>query len=135
MKRIGLALALVLIVAACGDDDGAANGPPQPATIEFELGDMFFDPDTVTVSAGAQVTVNAANTGALEHTWTLLSDGPDVMTGIGLDEGRILAEMTVDAGESGSVTFTAPDGGVYQVICRVAGHLEAGMEATLAVSG
>lgn len=135
MKRIGLALALVLVVAACGDDDGATNGPPQPATIEFVLGDLFFDPDTVTVSAGAQVTVDAANTGALDHTWTLLSDGPEVMTAIGLDEGRILGEVTVDAGESGSVTFTAPGGGVYQVICRVEGHLETGMEATLVVSG
>jgi plastocyanin len=135
MNRIGLILALVLVVAACGDDEGATNGPPQPASVDVVAGDMFFDPDTVTVSAGGQVTVNVTNTGGLEHTWTLLSDGPDLTTAVGLDEGRIIAEVIVGVGDSASVTFTAPGAGVYQVICTIVGHLEAGMEGTLIVSG
>ena len=53
-------------------------------------------------------------------------------------EEELLAEFVyvedeVEVGADKSLTFTAPDGGTYQVICAIASHFDAGMEGTLTV--
>jgi uncharacterized cupredoxin-like copper-binding protein len=40
-------------------------------------------------------------------------------------------EDEVEAGETKTVTFTAPPAGDYQVICAIEGHFASGMEGTL----
>jgi uncharacterized cupredoxin-like copper-binding protein len=50
------------------------------------------------------------------------------------DEPHVYWEGEVEAGESGTFTFTAPsEAGDYQLVCGVAGHVEAGMVGTLTV--
>ncbi len=40
-------------------------------------------------------------------------------------------EVEVEAGETVTETFTAPEAGTYEVICAIEGHLDAGMRAEL----
>jgi uncharacterized cupredoxin-like copper-binding protein len=135
MKRLVLVIAVLLIAAACGDDDGATTTTPgvSPVARDVVLDDLFFAPGTLTVPAGAQVTLSLANEGGLDHSWVLLSAGPDVTTVDGLDPARVLVSYSLASGASDEVTFVAPSAGLYQVICDVTGHIEAGMEGTLIV--
>jgi uncharacterized cupredoxin-like copper-binding protein len=45
----------------------------------------------------------------------------------------VYVEDEVDAGDSKTLTFTAPAAGTYQVICAIETHFDAGMEGTLTV--
>ncbi len=116
-SAVALALALGLFVAACGGDDAPAAAPAGSVTIE--AGDLFFDPDTVSLTAGgAQITL--VNVGAVEH--DLVVEGqPGV------------ADIHVDPGETatGDVNLAA---GTYTFYCTIPGHRAAGMEGTLNVS-
>lgn len=138
MRKLGLMLVLVLLVAACGDDEGedtTATGAPAPESVTVGLDDFLFEPSTLTVTADAQVSLTAINSGGSEHTWTLLTEGDDVVTAVGLDPARVIVSVEADEGASATGTFTSPAPGIYQVICTITGHLELGMEGTLIVEG
>jgi nitrite reductase (NO-forming) len=134
----GVAVALVLsagaliVSAASGGpaDDGAATlavgeevaGDPvsdAPAEVSVELDEMVITPGNLEVAPGGSLEVT--NVGAAPH--DLVVEGADVGTPM-LDPGET---ATLDLGD------LAP--GTYTVICTVAGHREAGMEATLTVAG
>ena len=119
---------LALAASACGGDDDEATVDPAPGPSVVIASDFEFDTEVVEVTAGAQIVVELRNTGGLEHTWAVLNAGIDLATADDMPDGQILASV---AGRSGTVTFTGPPAGDYQIICTIAGHLEAGMEATL----
>lgn len=73
MKRNGLYLLLlagVLLFAAC------AQSTPEPVTYTIEMSEYAFNPDTIEVQVGQQVTLNLVNNGVLEHE---IMFGRDVM--------------------------------------------------------
>jgi uncharacterized cupredoxin-like copper-binding protein len=43
----------------------------------------------------------------------------------------VYVEDEVDAGDTKTLTFTAPAAGTYQVICAIEGHFDGGMEGEL----
>ena len=114
MKIAGLfLLALAALLPAC-DGDGAPAGPcadPEPAT-SVELADFAFEPDCLSVDAGATITLE--NVGDAPHTFTM--GGTDV-------------DVKVDPGGSDEVRFEGVDPGTYSVTCTF--HPQ--MEATLTV--
>lgn len=130
---------LALLLAACAGSDG------QSSANEFtvEVRDEFsFDPSTLTVQPGQEVTINFHNTGSVEHTFNVLKADASldhVKEEIGNEE-HLHEELLFDihetapgATESGS--FTAPQApGEYTIVCLVPGHADAGMVATLNVS-
>lgn len=139
MKKLGLTLVIVLTLAACGGDSGtdrttaAAGGA---ASLSITLDDYLYAPETLTVAPGASVSLSADNVGGTDHTWTLLAAGEEVTTAIDLDPARVITEIYAAASTGASGVFTAPSqGGIYQVICTVAGHVELGMVGSLVVSG
>ena len=75
------ALALAVSLAACGDDgDGDADtAAADGGAIAIEMGDMYFEPDAITVPAGEVVEVELDNVGASEHD-LVLDDGTDTGT-------------------------------------------------------
>jgi uncharacterized cupredoxin-like copper-binding protein len=122
-----LVLALSLILTACGS---------KKTTLNVTATDTGYDSKTYTVPAGAEVTLNLTNNGAIEHEFAILKLGQHVTPPFGdKDEDKILWELDgVDAGETKSDTFTAPtEPGEYDVICGIPGHIEMGMTATLNV--
>ncbi len=125
--RLGAALLLSLALAACG---------PKKTTIAATMTDFKYDPVTWEVPAGAEVTLNLTNAGSVEHEWLLLGAGVTITPPFDEEavKDSILVDQDVDAGASATVVFTAPSTpGEYEVVCGVAGHIEAGMVGHLVV--
>jgi uncharacterized cupredoxin-like copper-binding protein len=94
-----------------------------------------FNPATLEVPAGAEVTVNLSNSGTLEHEMVIMVYGASATAPFDDDdEGNIYWEVELEAGDSTTVTFTAPtEPGNYQIVCGIPAHLEQGMVGTLTV--
>lgn len=130
---IGL-VPLALLSVACGDDgdDGA------PIEIDATLEDFSFSPTEWTVAAGEEITIDLTNNGSVLHEFVILQQGVEISSEADLPatEEELLAdfvywETEIEAGESKTAMFTAPEAGSYQVICAVEGHFDAGMTGTL----
>jgi len=138
MKKMYLLLVLALavgVLAACGGGGGDADNEAEAVMLEFSGFDEFrYDPESVSVAAGAPVTVTFNNEGVLEHNWLLTSSQTDPAA---VTEADALAGATsglTPAGESTTFSFTAPPPGTYQVVCTVAGHATGGMIAEFTVT-
>jgi plastocyanin len=132
MKRLTLVIVVLLtglMLAACGGD--TAPSGPAPVTIDVAGYDEFrFDPNSITVDAGAEVTINFQNAGALEHNWLLVSQAVDVASATEADAIAGANTGIVGSGQSTSITFTAPPAGTYTMVCTVPGHAVGGMVGT-----
>lgn len=118
---------LALTLTACGS---------KKTTLNVTATDQGYDSKTYTVPAGAEVTLNMTNNGAIAHEFAILKRGEHVTPPFGeKDEDKILWELDgVESGKTKSATFTAPtEPGEYDVICGIPGHIELGMTATLIV--
>jgi nitrite reductase (NO-forming) len=91
---VGAALfALVLLMAACSDDSSAtpeSGGSGGSADQSIDIVDFSFNPDTLTVPSGQDVTVQLTNDGDNEHSFTLDDDS---------------VSQDVEEGESATVTL------------------------------
>jgi plastocyanin len=127
-----IALSLTTSLAACS---GGSSGGPPSTTLSVTLTEFSFDPSTFTVPAGKEITLTLINTGSVEHSFVILKKGYAFTSPYNdNDKANTLQAFTVQAGETRTVTFTSPaEPGEYQVICDIAGHAEAGMEARLIV--
>jgi uncharacterized cupredoxin-like copper-binding protein len=124
----------------------ACSSGPQPMQVSMQASEFRFEPSTIEVMAGQQLTVMMQNMGTVEHDFVIqeipieatsaesATAEPGMaghtMEGTGMEPAvhmRALAGMTV------SVTFTPTKPGTYEFYCAVAGHKEAGMVGTLVV--
>ena len=132
MKKSMLVLVVLMlasvVLAACSGGGGSSGG----ASISTTMTDFHFEPTSWTVPAGQEVKLTLKNEGAVEHDWVLVSTPVDAAT---TADAQVLFEAKAGPGETKDFTFTAPaTPGEYQVICNIAGHLEAGMEGKLVVT-
>lgn len=133
--------ALALAATACGDDapdeidDSAADELDEPADtdadddadaadgdvveIELEMGDMYFEPDTIEVPSGATVEFTLENVGDAEHDLVFENEGESEIAQPG-------ETITFEAGPFDEDTVGW---------CSVPGHREAGMELDVVVDG
>jgi uncharacterized cupredoxin-like copper-binding protein len=100
--------------------------------------DFAFAPNTLTVPAGQQINVTVSNSGAVAHDLMIMKLGKDLTShdhvGADAHANAYWEQEQVPPGQSLQSTFTAPaEPGQYQIICGIAGHLEAGMVGTLVV--
>lgn len=124
-------VAMAFLLAACGGGEEESG----PVALSFEGSDSFaFTPASASVSAGDEVEVTLTNTGALEHSWALIGSDADAATATDSDAINNATTGPVAAGETGTVTFTAPAAGTYQFVCTIAGHAAAGMVGTFTVN-
>lgn len=93
--------ALLLVLAACGANTTSGPAPTQTITAT----DFKFDITGFSVAPGASVTVALVNnsSGGNAHSFTIDS---------------LNAETDVQAGNTGSVTFTAPTSGTLMYHCK-----------------
>jgi uncharacterized cupredoxin-like copper-binding protein len=122
-----LALAVSAVLTACS---GSGN------TLNVTMTDYAYSPSSLSVPAGASVTLNARNNGTVEHEFVIMKKGDTVTAPFGdKDENNIYWELDeIQPGTSKSGTFTAPsEPGDYEIVCGLPGHIEKGMTATLTV--
>jgi plastocyanin len=104
-------------------------------TINLTITDYHYDPDTFTVPAGQEITVNIDNQGFVSHQFVIFKLGTDAGGKIGPeDQANIYWRFEVLPGHTDSSTFVASsEPGEYYVTCGILGHLEAGMSGSLIV--
>lgn len=128
VKKILVALWLTLcsVFVSCG---GAST------TIDLTMSDYHFEPDTFTVPAEQEITLNIDNHGFVSHQFVIFKLGMDAGGRIGPeDQDNIYWRVEVLPGHTDSATFVAPsEPGEYYVTCGILGHLEAGMVGSLIV--
>jgi uncharacterized cupredoxin-like copper-binding protein len=131
MKRIILILAIFAmahLLSACG-------GGSEAVSLTFEGEDIFqFSPDSASTQAGEEIEVTFQNVGALDHTWTLVAPNLDPNS---ITEADVVAGATtgpVSSGQSKTITFIAPEAGVYEFVCLIPGHAAAGMVGTFTIN-
>lgn len=106
------ALALVLVLAACG------GGGSSPVNVTIIGEDIKFSPTTIEAQVGQTVNLTLDNQGALDHS-------------LYIDEFNVKIEAA--PGQKASASFTPNAAGTYEFYCHVAGHTEAGMVGSLIV--
>ena len=104
------------------DDDGhgvALPGQPAGKTITFWAEEFAFYPGQVSLEAGETVNIELINEGLVDHALEF--------------EGLEGFHLHAEPGETVIGIFTAPDLGIYRIICPIDGHVDAGMVGTLEV--
>ena len=99
MRRSTLALgpalfALALVTAACGNDSGSSSGGGN-ADRTITIKDFAFNPSTLSVPSGQDVTIEVTNNDDVEHSFTLDDDS---------------VSQDVESGESQTVTLNLTEG-------------------------
>ncbi|MBI4730618.1 MAG: cupredoxin domain-containing protein [Chloroflexi bacterium] len=124
-------LLIILFIASLS----ACQGDAPSTNITVELSDFAITPNRLIVPAGSEITIHVTNSGSIMHDLTIMKLGVDVGDKFDVeDQDNIYWEMEIQTGETETVQFLAPDQpGVYQIVCRMPGHLQAGMFGTLEV--
>jgi uncharacterized cupredoxin-like copper-binding protein len=137
---------LLLIAALSGGVLAACSSGPEPLEVSLQASEFRFEPATIEVMAGQQVTVMMQNMGTVEHDFVIQEIPVEQTTAESEPEATGMAGHTMDetamepaihmgamAGMTDSVTFVPTKPGTYEFFCAVAGHKEAGMVGTLMV--
>jgi len=123
---------MALILSACGSDAVTSETPSE--SLEVTARDFSFEPNSWTVLADTEFDVTMINEGFNLHEWTVLPVGERITTEAEFDIDDIALNLDdVGAGESVTRTFMLDAPGTYQVICKINGHFDAGMEGELTV--
>ncbi|MDY6761799.1 MAG: cupredoxin domain-containing protein [Candidatus Nanohaloarchaea archaeon] len=103
--------------------DTSGSGDQGGKTVTVSGTEYSFSPSTITVEKGQEVTIEFTNTGQIPHNLKIpaLNVGSD----------------TIQAGQTDSFTFTAPESGTFPIDfeCTLPGHASSGMTGTLQASG
>lgn len=125
MRRLLALLAATALAAfalsGCGDDSSSNAGPISGVDGTLEIGalDIEFDRNSYSTPAG-EIEVEYVQQGSIIHTLVIE----------GIDDFKLEVSSSGDV-DRGSVEL---EPGTYVMFCDVAGHREAGMEATLEVN-
>lgn len=128
-KLLILVMLLLPVLAACGGGNSAKTN------YSVTLTDFAYTPNQLTVPAGQEITLDAANTGAVIHNFIIMNLGTSAGTEYTAeDDANVYWKLEVPAGGSTTTTFTAPsEPGEYEIVCSTPGHLQAGMMGKLVV--
>lgn len=129
MRKQLLIVLTLLILTACGGGNSAKT------SYRVTLTDFAYTPNELTVPAGEEISIDAANTGAVIHNFIIMNLGTSAGTEFTAeDDANVYWKLEVPAGGSTTATFTAPtEPGEYEIVCSTPGHLQAGMIGKLTV--
>ena len=131
MKKGSLLIVLFVIAWALA---GCGGGGPS-TEIDVVMTDFHYSPDSFTIPAGEEITVNATNNGAVVHDFAIMKFGTKVTKDF-TDEDRknVYWIIELQPGGQAAETFTAPtEPGEYQIVCGTPGHFISGMVGKLTV--
>lgn len=137
-----LLLFSLLILSACGREITTANGQQVAVTAtEFR-----FTPAEIHAKVGVPLTILFSNEGALTHDWAIIAipvsavsleaaPSQDHDVGNHTENSHTETQPAIHGAAEPNgrtkLTFTPTKGGVYEIVCTVAGHKEAGMHGKL----
>jgi len=98
------------------NDHGSADVSGKGDT-DLETDDFYFNPTTLTGTAGQTLKIEVKNEGSAEHNFSI-------------DDQNI--DQDIEAGENAEVTVTFPDSGVLEFYCKY--HKTSGMVGQLSTS-
>ena len=109
-------------------------------TVRIELGEMFFKPKNLTVTAGIPYVLELVNTGKVQHEFTAAEFfRSSSIRKIGSDSSEVrvpfFTGIKVGAGQTVKVFAIPVIPGVFETLCEITGHREAGMTGTITVVG
>lgn len=112
-------VALAALIAACGPGaSSGGGGGGGDVNVTINATEFKYDPNTITAAPGQKVNVTLVNKGTVKHTFVLTEANVNI---------------SADAGQSATGSFTAPAAGTYTFFCDQPGHKDAGMTGTLTV--
>ena len=106
--------------------------------VNFELGEMFFRPNPLYLKVGKPYKIQLKNVGEVKHELdaeaffrtAAIRKVQDASVEV---KGPSFNEIEVFASQQTDVYLIPTKAGTYEVACRIPGHYEAGMKATLVV--
>ena len=104
------------------------------AALSITAKEFAFSPKTLTAKSATDVAVTLTNGGAVDHEWTVLKAGTKISKEADFNESMIAVKIGPAAAGKTATGTVKLDAGVYQVICTIKGHFDAGMTGTLTVS-
>lgn len=134
--------ALGIVLAACGSSDSdEGTGGDDVRSLDIEMHDTAFAPDTITVPAGEEVRLVFHNAGKVDHD-AFIGDDRDqadhedeMRDDDGMHHGGGDSDaITVEPGETGILTHTFDAGEEVLIGCHQPGHYSAGMKITVTTS-
>lgn len=132
--------------ASCGGEskNAASDEGAEILSIHVHAGELYFDPEVISVKVGDTVRVVFDNHGATLHDFTtdgarfiILSEQGAAHGGAGHDEagaGSRPLHVAAEGGTEAELLFKAEAPGEYAVFCSVPGHRDGGMEAQIIVT-
>ena len=142
LKMTVVVAAVALIAAGCGadDDGGAATGASNERTVDVEMVDIAFKPETLTVKKGETVSFRFTNSGKAPHD-AFMGDSDaqkdheeEMREGSGAHHGSGAEDaITVEPGDTATLTYTFDGPGEIEIGCHQPGHYAAGMKVDVKV--
>ncbi|MBX9993803.1 MULTISPECIES: cupredoxin domain-containing protein [Priestia] len=103
--------AMMMVVITPGSPSVLAESDVvRQKTVEVQLNDDYFNPETITIPSGKTTTLILKNEGQKEHTFTVEKLGIDA---------------EVQPGKEKTITVKPQNPGTYELICRY--HFNSGM--------
>lgn len=143
-RRVLATLTAVLLVGGCGGGGHESHGGTAESTrtVDIVMRDIAYDPAAVTVKAGETVKFVFRNEGAIRHDAFIGDEAAQQEheqemreEGAGGGDGHHGDDaITVDPGETGSLTHTFKAGEALLIGCHEVGHYAAGMKVVVTVS-
>ena len=98
---------------------------------------MSFEPESMSIKAGEPITFTVKNAGVIVHEFFVGTEAEQAdhaaeMAMSGMSHGHHNA-LSLEPGETGSLTMTFAEAGSLLVGCHEAGHYEAGMQGVITV--
>jgi plastocyanin len=111
LVRILIVTLTALVAVACGGGGDQGGGGGGGETVQLAAQDISFDTDEITLTAGAQTTVEFDNQDDLPHNLAIYQDESA--------ETAIFQGDIVEGPNTTEYSFTAPDAGTYFFRCDV----------------
>jgi len=135
------------VVAEGADSEPQASADPvdqATETIEIEMVEFGYVPETIDIEAGKPVILRFSNTGRIVHE-AMIGDihmqeefagegGHENGDADGEHRGDLMS-ITLESGETGDLEVMIDQPGEWFIGCHLTGHFEAGMVSTINVTG
>jgi uncharacterized cupredoxin-like copper-binding protein len=136
-----VALAVVVLAVACGGDDHVGHGTAGGRTVDIDMRDNDFSPASVNVKAGETIQFVFHNMGTVRHDAFIgdqaaqMAHEQDMRVESGMGHGGHENDViTVEPGQTGTLSHTFDSSGTTIIGCHEAGHYALGMKINVNVT-